>query len=803
MSRDPGNDIELAIAKGDDQNLVKFSREQRAKGLLICGVPGSGKTKLMEFMLRQDLRLWHTSRCGTLLIDSQGSMYDDVIEYMAACRLDRIPVIPIDLRRGDFVVSFDVLRHQMDGDPAVHIRSKIDSLLHSFEQRDAQATPRLALWLEGILFSLYENERPLVDALHIISDPLIRKELTRNLEHVVAQATWKTARHLREERFQEMVESVANRLRKFLSAKLIRAMLSQKGASLDMLQAINDGAIVLASLATAKGLVTSEDAKTIGNLLLSEAWQAVQTRGATRRVKPFYVYADEAQSYINPSMIDTLDQARKFGLHFTFGMQFPSQFKRNGEIGQMIFDSLMGNCRSKIVFQQGHPEDLEMLALWIARHAIDPNLIKDEIYSPKVFAQEIIYLPSYSSGTTNGVGGGSESSVTKGENHSVSENWSHTNSESFSTTDSTTVSTGESAARSTNEGHTRSESLTRSSHEDFSLGQSIGDGTSNGINNSRAITRSDSEAENWSEGSSHSRGRSFQNGKNRSLGQAFRRPSDEDEKEIDNYLDGQLDAGKKEMLRRQRGSQITLGEGRAEASTESDGIASSKSAGGSRSRSNAFMASEGTSVSHQQMKTRSNSRAVGNALAMGAGDARTQSVSLAEASNLTTSEGQSETAGISSSDTHGGSETFGTSTARTRGQNSSWSRASSATTSYVPVVWQHLKWDVSSRTFMSIEEQVFNWTKYIDGQPDRHCLARLAGVPMPIPLITATVKQVRASEQWVQSWIAKKLAALPFVLSGNESAARVAAQDQELLSLVYRRNEEREPRSYRRRIKSD
>jgi len=777
MPRDPGNDIELAIESRGEQKSVKFTREQRAKGLLVCGVPGSGKTKLMEHMLRQDIRLWHTSHCGALLIDSQGSMYDDIIEYMAACRLDRVPVIPIDLRRDDYVLTFNVLRRQMDGDPAVHIRAKIDSLLHSFEQRDAQTTPRLALWLEGILFSLYEKERPLVDALKIISDPLIRMELTRNVEHVVAQATWKTARHLREERFQEMVESVANRLRKFLSAWLIRAMLSQKGASLDMLQAINDGAIVLVSLATAKGLITSEDARTIGSLIVTESWQAVQTRGATRRVKPFYVYVDEAQSYLNPAMIDTLDQARKFGLHLALGLQFPGQFRRNGDIGQMIFDSLMGNCRSCVVFQQRHPVDAEMLALWIARQAIDPDQVKDEIYSPKVVAQEIIYVPAYGHGVTDGVSRGEEFSITEGENYAISSNWSHSDTQSLSVTDTVGVGIGFSRSDSINLGRTLSESLTDSSHEDFSWGRSIADGASTGFNNSRAVSQTESDSSNWSRAAMRSNGNSLQQGRNRSVIQSFQRPSEDPESEVDHYLDGAPDTDPCPAFNRQCGSKITLGEGQSEATTASDATANSTSDGGSRSRSKGFIATEGRTESRQHMNTLSNSGTKGNAFARAVGDARTASQSMAFSADCNMNESQGITQGISSSDTYGGSETIGSSTSRSHGQNQAWSHSENVTVTNTPIVWQHLKWDVSSRTFRSVQEQVFMWTKFIDGQPDRHCLARLAGTPMPIPLVTATVKRVTATEQWIQRWVSARFAALPFVLSRQESASRMAAHD--------------------------
>jgi len=174
---------------------------------------------------------------------------------------------------------------------------------------------------------------------------------------------------------------------------------------------------------------------------------------------------------------------------------------------------------------------------------------------------------------------------------------------------------------------------------------------------------------------------------------------------------------------------------------------------------------------------------------------------MAFSADCNMNESQGITQGISSSDTYGGSETIGSSTSRSHGQNQAWSHSENVTVTNTPIVWQHLKWDVSSRTFRSVQEQIFMWTKFIDGQPDRHCLARLAGIPMPIPLVTATVKRVPATEQWIQRWVSGRLAALPFVLSREESAARMAAHDRELQLLVSGPHPGREPNSFRRRIR--
>lgn len=577
-------------------------------------------------------------------------------------------------------------------------------------------------------------------------------------------------------------------------------MLSQKGESLDMSKAITDGAIVVVSLSTAKSWIKPEDAKTFGNLLLSDTWLAAQTRGAPRGVKPFYVYVDECQSYVNPSMVETLDQARKLGLHFTFGMQFPSQFARRGEVGRMIFDSLMACCRSKIVFQQEHPQDAEMLALWLARQAIDPDQVKDEIYSPKVIGHEIRYFPSYTVGTTDSVGRGNQYSVTEGQNYSVGTNWEHADSRSLTLTDAIGLSEGHSVAHTSNIGLTHALSQTNSRHEDFSEGNSRAHGLTIGTSMSTALTRTASEGNNWSAAVNRSATTSVQGSRNRTVSHAFRRSGKEFRQELDGYVSGEMDEADRQKFKRQDTRPVGMTEGESTGASRSQGVGASLTTGGNRATSDARMTSNGFSLARQQTATLSHGRTQGKAFAQGISDAFAKSYSLAHTHNRGRTRSHSLAQTVGSSDSHGGSESRGLSLAETYGQNDSWSKAKNRGITLSPVIWPVLRWDVTSRTYRSVDEQVFIWTQYIAGQPDRHCLARLAGMRLPVPLITETVKRVRMPDSWIQRWVTRKISKLAFALPSDENRRRAEDQNLALAAVTSGPITSLEPVSARRRL---
>src|SRR5262249_16939237 len=87
------------------------------KHLYICGGTGTGKSKFLENLIRQDICNWSKSRCGMLVLDPHCSLYDNLINWLAWTVLER-PIIPIDLRQDEWVVAYNVVRQRQLADPA-------------------------------------------------------------------------------------------------------------------------------------------------------------------------------------------------------------------------------------------------------------------------------------------------------------------------------------------------------------------------------------------------------------------------------------------------------------------------------------------------------------------------------------------------------------------------------------------------------------------------------------------------------------------------------------------------------------
>ena len=136
----PGNDLDLGTLCTSGKRLG-FSRRDRGRHLFVVGSTRTGKTKALEGLVRQDILAWPSYRCPLVVIDPHGTLYDGLIGFAAAHDLRRWPIIPLDLRRGDVVVAYNLLRRREGADPAVICRGFVEAILHAWGQASSNETP--------------------------------------------------------------------------------------------------------------------------------------------------------------------------------------------------------------------------------------------------------------------------------------------------------------------------------------------------------------------------------------------------------------------------------------------------------------------------------------------------------------------------------------------------------------------------------------------------------------------------------------------------------------------------------------
>ncbi len=423
MPRRHGNNLEL----GFDPNgrPVSLSSDKRATHLYVCGSTGTGKSKFLEHLIRQDIKNWRPSKSGLLLIDPHGSVYDSLMEWMTYHPELKRPVVPIDLRSNEWIVAYNMLRDRPGADPSVIVSTFVQAIAHVWGQGGTDETPLFARWASNILRTLYEAKQTLVEAEyltdHLASE--IRQIFASKVGNRMMRKDWRDVDKMSALEFEKQVGSTINRLRRFLGTELIRLMFGQRDVSMDLGTAIEEGHIILVNLAPKGARVSDEDGALFATLILNDLWTAAKERGkgdSRNPPKPFYVYIDEFQNFVTPSIAQQLDQARGFGLHLTLAHQYPNQLLHSGAQGKAIYDSVMVNARSKVIFQVEGEENLRPLAHSLFMGVMDPDEVKLRIMSTKVMGhrKEIRRSTTKSSSESESSSDGSGKTLPTDENDS-------------------------------------------------------------------------------------------------------------------------------------------------------------------------------------------------------------------------------------------------------------------------------------------------------------------------------------------------------------------------------------------------
>src|SRR5690242_11589273 len=130
---------------------VVLTDEARRTHTYVCGSTGTGKAFFLENMMRQDMVAWRRIEWGLLLLDDHGSLYDNIVAWLAGPwqRVER-PVVLIDLRDGEHVISYNVLRKRQ-ARASVVIEDFIKAIAYTWGASDTKETPLFARWASNIL----------------------------------------------------------------------------------------------------------------------------------------------------------------------------------------------------------------------------------------------------------------------------------------------------------------------------------------------------------------------------------------------------------------------------------------------------------------------------------------------------------------------------------------------------------------------------------------------------------------------------------------------------------------------------
>jgi len=359
-----------ALVGGVEQR-VHIPQSDRSRHVYLLGATGTGKSTLLQNMLRQDMDAGR----GIGLIDPHGDLFTQIKASIPEHRQSNVIIIdPSDEKQTVGLNPLDFF-----GPPTLdRVNRVINDLLDIFGEfwdMNLVAGPMFELYFRNSFLlacttpfdsppeGLPQGPATFLTAIEVMRNKEFRETLLNRCSdsYLGADVGGEVVRFFRsaeavsgEHSFANWVPYITSKLARFTNNPQLRRLLCTPKRTVDFRKAIDQGSIVLVKLS--KGFLGDLDTRMIGMLITKYLFHAALSREdvACDERRPFYLYLDEFQNFVSKDMSDVLSEARKYGLYLTLAHQTLGQFKTKHQ--SSILEALLGNVATKLIFRIGLQE---------------------------------------------------------------------------------------------------------------------------------------------------------------------------------------------------------------------------------------------------------------------------------------------------------------------------------------------------------------------------------------------------------------------------------------------------------------
>jgi len=326
---------------------VSISADQRTRHMYVIGASGTGKSTLLLNCILQDIEKDE----GVGILDPHGDLIDQVLGRIPETRLS--DVVLLDPSDRDYPVGFNILSAHSE----LEKNLLASDFVSVFRRLSSSWGDQMTSVLSNAVLAFLESEQggTLADLRRFLIEPDFRKAFLETIQDPNVVYYWRKEFPLLSGKPQA---PLLTRLDTFLRPRLIRYMIAQKENKLDLRKIMDEGKIFLAKLA--QGAIGEENAYLLGTLLVSKLNQLALSRQEQRESerRNFYLYIDEFQNFITPSMASILSGARKYRLGLILAHQDLRQLSSEDT---QVASSVLSNPYTRVCFRLGD-QDARKLA---------------------------------------------------------------------------------------------------------------------------------------------------------------------------------------------------------------------------------------------------------------------------------------------------------------------------------------------------------------------------------------------------------------------------------------------------------
>lgn len=339
-----------------EERVIRVLDDDRRRHFYIIGQTGTGKSVLLQEMIKQDIEQGK----GVCLIDPHGDLAEKVLSLVPASRAEDV----VYFNPGDTERPLGL--NMLDYDPRFPEAKTfvVNEMIEIFEK----LYNLKALGFGGPVFEQYmrnalllvmehpESGSTLIEIPKVLADAEFRKYKLSQCKNIVVKNFWEQEAEKAggESSLANMVPYITSKMNIFIANDLVRPIISQQQSSFNLRQIMDEGKILIVNLS--KGKLGDMNSYLLGMIIVGKILIATFSRAELpeEERKDFYLYIDEFHNVTTQTITAALAEARKYRLSMIFGHQFI------GQLDEETRKAIFGNVGSMLTFRVG-PDDAKYL----------------------------------------------------------------------------------------------------------------------------------------------------------------------------------------------------------------------------------------------------------------------------------------------------------------------------------------------------------------------------------------------------------------------------------------------------------
>ena len=338
---------------------IKIANTDRFRHFYIIWQTGTGKSTMITVQAKQDTLKWN----WFAIIDPHGDLCETIIQYYPKDRIDDL--IYFDAGNLDMPFGMNLLEPTSNDN-----YDEIDLITNDATELFIKLYwpeifgPRIQDYFRNAVMTLMEQPEwgSLVEIMRLFTDEAYQKVKVSKVKNPVVRTWWeKTYKAMWEREKAEIIPYFQAKFWPLTTNWILRNIIWQVESSFDVSKVMQEWKILLVNLS--KGRIGEINSQLLGLIMVAKIKQAALARAkmpADER-KDFFLYIDEFQNYVTPSIESILSEARKYRLWLIIAHQYIEQLKQKDLWGETdLTGAIFGNVWTIMSYKVG-AKDAEYL----------------------------------------------------------------------------------------------------------------------------------------------------------------------------------------------------------------------------------------------------------------------------------------------------------------------------------------------------------------------------------------------------------------------------------------------------------